>query len=296
MLPAPRAGAGGRRRRGGAHAAADRRRATRLPPTARAASPPGSRRSTRSPATEPALWIVEDVHWAGGDLLAFLAFAGEARGRAARAGDVAAVLLETRGRVVRGRRAVRARVAARAARRRARPRPRRRRAARGARRPRSPTRSDGNPLFIEELLRTWISLGTLVPRRRRHVARWRGRPTRSRCRRPCSPSTPRSSTTCRRRRATSPGELGCGPALPVRRARPARDPDAATGVELLARRALLVRARSPTSCSGRATPTATRSCATPATRASPGRPGASPRRLAAGSNEAAGEPARRSPS
>ncbi len=37
------------------------------------ASRRGSRPSTRSPASEPTAWLVEDIHWAGGDLLAFLA-------------------------------------------------------------------------------------------------------------------------------------------------------------------------------------------------------------------------------
>jgi class 3 adenylate cyclase len=113
-------------------------------------------------AGEPSLWIVEDVHWAGGDLLAFLDFAGRQRTRAGRlvlatsrpsllesapewclaeatihlpplsptsAADLVRALVED---------SLPAELVARIA-----------------------ERSDGNPLFIEELLRTWISVGTL---------------------------------------------------------------------------------------------------------------------------------------
>ncbi len=107
------------------------------------------------------LWIVEDAHWAGPDLLAFLAFAGGAPGRrlvvtTARpsllesAADWCAAVgsfeLEALDRPAAAE-LVRALV--------------------GEALPaglvtRITERSDGNPLFIEELLRTWISVALLV--------------------------------------------------------------------------------------------------------------------------------------
>jgi class 3 adenylate cyclase/tetratricopeptide (TPR) repeat protein len=113
-----------------------------------------------------AAWIVEDVHWAGADLLAFLARAAT-HGRAvvyasARPAilDVAAAWTAEGERLDLG------------------PLP----AADGAALIRAligealpdtivdaiTERSDGNPLFIEELLRTWVSVGTLV----REGGRW----------------------------------------------------------------------------------------------------------------------------
>jgi len=114
-------------------------------------------------ATGPQVWLVEDVHWAGGDLLAFLERAGTAsapRGRLVVAtarpslldtapdwSDVdrlelaplpatdAAALIEALIGPALPAALVRAVV----------------------------ERSDGNPLFIEELIRTWVSVGTLVP-------------------------------------------------------------------------------------------------------------------------------------
>jgi class 3 adenylate cyclase/tetratricopeptide (TPR) repeat protein len=110
-----------------------------------------------------AVWVVEDAHWAGGDLLAFLDLAGAAPGarlvvvtarpslleqaaafcRAGSAetlelpplpaGSAADLIMALVGPAL-GDELV-ARIAA---------------------------RSDGNPLFIEELLRTWVSVGTLV--------------------------------------------------------------------------------------------------------------------------------------
>jgi class 3 adenylate cyclase/tetratricopeptide (TPR) repeat protein len=117
-------------------------------------------------AGRPQTWLVEDVHWAGGDVLAFLDRAAHGRRRlviatarpslleaaadwatddppgglqvlqlsALESGDAAALV----------------------------------RALVGDALPdelveRIAQRSDGNPLFIEELLRTWVSVGTLVP-------------------------------------------------------------------------------------------------------------------------------------
>ena len=109
-----------------------------------------------------ALWLVEDVHWAGLDLLAFLAFAGRADGRRLVVATARPALLDSAADWCAGapsldlrplpaadaHQLVRALVgdpfppelASRVA-----------------------GRSDGNPLFIEELLRMWISLGVLVP-------------------------------------------------------------------------------------------------------------------------------------
>jgi class 3 adenylate cyclase/tetratricopeptide (TPR) repeat protein len=115
-----------------------------------------------------ALWLVEDVHWAGGDVLAFLSYAGREASTAGRlilctarpsllerasdwrednaaehsfilhlpplspadAGDLVRALVGD---------ALPAGLMARIT-----------------------ERSDGNPLFIEELLRTWISVGTIT--------------------------------------------------------------------------------------------------------------------------------------
>ena len=107
------------------------------------------------------VWIVEDVHWAGADLLAFLAFAGEQAGGRLILSTSRPSLLETAAEWCLGAaqldlltlppaaasELVRALV--------------------GDALPdelvaRIGEASDGNPLFIEELLRTWISVGTLV--------------------------------------------------------------------------------------------------------------------------------------
>jgi len=116
----------------------------------------------------PAVWIVEDVHWSGGDLLAFLDVAGREASRSGRlvlatarpsvlelapawcdASDayVQVLHLPALSPVAAGN-LVSALV--------------------GEALPEElvgavAERSDGNPLFIEELLRTWISVGTLVP-------------------------------------------------------------------------------------------------------------------------------------
>jgi class 3 adenylate cyclase len=118
------------------------------------------------------LWLVEDVHWAGGDLLAFLALAGTAP--AAPSGRL--VLATARPMLLEawpdwpeaegGQRLdleplspgsavdlVRALVGD---------------ALPGDLQRAVATRGDGNPLFIEELLRSWVSLGVLV----RDGARW----------------------------------------------------------------------------------------------------------------------------
>ena len=111
----------------------------------------------------PQLWIVEDVHWAGGDLLAFIAAAGSAPASGGRlvvatsrpavletarewvdgaellsisglsGGDVRALVSRLVGDALPA--ALLERVAA---------------------------ASDGNPLFVEEVLRSWISAGVLV--------------------------------------------------------------------------------------------------------------------------------------
>jgi class 3 adenylate cyclase/tetratricopeptide (TPR) repeat protein len=107
------------------------------------------------------VWLVEDVHWAGGDLLAFLAFAGEAPGRRLVLTTSRPSLLETAAQWCAG--ASRLDLE-----------PLQEAAASDLVRGlvgdalpdelvhRIAERSDGNPLFIEELLRTWISIGTLV--------------------------------------------------------------------------------------------------------------------------------------
>jgi tetratricopeptide (TPR) repeat protein len=109
---------------------------------------------------QPSTWLVEDIHWAGGDLLAFLALAGTWPSRGGRAVIATArpsvldhlaegtMVLELpplpaleAGELIR--------------------------ALVGDALPDElvsvvAERSDGNPLFIEELLRSWISSGTLV--------------------------------------------------------------------------------------------------------------------------------------
>ena len=109
------------------------------------------------------LWIVEDAHWAGGDLLAFLAEAGRATGSrlvvvTARQGvlDFAAEWAQSASRIVElaplsddaARGLIRALVGE---------------ALPGEIVNRVAEASDGNPLFVEELLRSWISAGLLVP-------------------------------------------------------------------------------------------------------------------------------------
>jgi class 3 adenylate cyclase/tetratricopeptide (TPR) repeat protein len=136
-----------------------------ISPTGDAA--PGADRESRFAAwleTLDALvgvWLVEDVHWAGGDLLSFLAFAGEAPGRRLVLTTSRPSLLETAAGWCAG--AVRLDLE---------PLPEAAasdlvRGLVGDALPdelvhRIAERSDGNPLFIEELLRTWISVGTLV--------------------------------------------------------------------------------------------------------------------------------------
>ena len=110
-------------------------------------------------ADQRATWIVEDVHWAGGDLLAFIAHAA--------AGDPRIVctarpsLADVAGDwVASGERLELATLPAAGA-------VELIRALIGDALPPSlaaivAERSDGNPLFIEELIRTWASVGTLV--------------------------------------------------------------------------------------------------------------------------------------
>jgi class 3 adenylate cyclase len=108
------------------------------------------------------VWLIEDVHWAGGDLLAFLDHAGRAPTRHGRLLIATArpSLLETAPAWCEGRRIDLA------------PLPPTEasalvRALLGAALPEQLVaaiveRSDGTPLFIEELLRTWAGVGTLV--------------------------------------------------------------------------------------------------------------------------------------
>lgn len=109
------------------------------------------------------IWLVEDVHWAGGDFLAFLDRAGGARSHAGRlivATARPSLLDEVAGWVDDEKRisldALAPAVAAEIV-----------RALVGEALPERlvvavAERSDGNPLFIEELLRTWASVGVLT--------------------------------------------------------------------------------------------------------------------------------------
>jgi class 3 adenylate cyclase/tetratricopeptide (TPR) repeat protein len=109
------------------------------------------------------LLIVEDVHWAGGDLLAFLALAGEGAGRRLVLATSRPSLLDTARQWCEGASILDLE-----------PLPRVATAELvyafvGDALPaelvdRIAEHSDGNPLFIEELLRSWVSVGTLVER------------------------------------------------------------------------------------------------------------------------------------
>jgi tetratricopeptide (TPR) repeat protein len=112
-------------------------------------------------AEGPCLWLIEDIHWAGPDLLAFLARAGTAPSRHGRLVVATArpSLLETApdwaGADWIDLAPLTAGVAAELV-----------RALVGDALPRTLVeavvdRSDGTPLFIEELIRTWASVGTL---------------------------------------------------------------------------------------------------------------------------------------
>jgi class 3 adenylate cyclase len=113
-------------------------------------------------ARGPQAWLVEDVHWAGGDLLAFLDLAGRAPSRAGRLVVATArpSLLETATAWSESGRLDLAPLPATDAEALV-------RALVGAALPailvrEVADRSDGTPLFIEELLRTWASVGALV--------------------------------------------------------------------------------------------------------------------------------------
>ena len=82
-------------------------------------------------------------------------------------------------------------------------------------------RSDGNCLFIEELLRTWVSVGTLVPDDAAAGAS-ASQPRRFRSQPASSRSTPRSSTTCPGGAAAGAARVRGRPALSGRRAGAAR--------------------------------------------------------------------------
>lgn len=108
------------------------------------------------------VWLIEDVHWAGGDLLAFLDHAGRAQTRGGRLVVATArpSLLETAPEWCAGSRIDLAPLPPTDASALV-------RALLGAALPDELAaavveRSDGTPLFIEELLRTWASVGTLV--------------------------------------------------------------------------------------------------------------------------------------
>jgi class 3 adenylate cyclase len=133
-----------------------------------------------SAGSDGVVWLVEDVHWAGGDVLAFLNLAGARRRPAGLPGRLVIAtarpsILEMQpdwaaaddqaGRHVlnlatldptSAQALVRALVAD---------------ALPAELVDRIAQRSDGNCLFIEELLRTWVSVGTLVPDG--HTAGWR---------------------------------------------------------------------------------------------------------------------------
>ncbi|MGH2798135.1 MAG: ATP-binding protein, partial [Thermoleophilaceae bacterium] len=110
-----------------------------------------------------ATWIVEDVHWSGGDLLAFLAVAGSATstGRRLIVASARPSLLDAAPDWVAGAELIHLAPLAQ---------PDAGELVRALVGDALPDRlvvaiaerSDGNPLFIEELLRTWISVGTLV--------------------------------------------------------------------------------------------------------------------------------------
>ncbi|HSK92933.1 MAG TPA: adenylate/guanylate cyclase domain-containing protein [Candidatus Angelobacter sp.] len=115
-----------------------------------------------SPGAGPSLWLVEDVHWAGADLLAFLARAGAAPTRGGRLVVATArpSLLETAPDWPGADRIELAPLTAGVA-------VELVRALVGDALPDGLVdavvdRADGTPLFIEELIRTWISVGTLV--------------------------------------------------------------------------------------------------------------------------------------
>jgi class 3 adenylate cyclase len=108
------------------------------------------------------LWIVEDVHWAGPDLLAFLSFAAEKPGRRLVVATARPALLATapdwcaEGSPLDLRLLPEADASQLVC------------ALVGDALPAAlveeiALRSDGNPLFIEELLRMWVSLGDLAP-------------------------------------------------------------------------------------------------------------------------------------
>ena len=129
-------------------------------------------------AGRPVVWVVEDIHWAGGDVLAFVDFATAHRPAAVGSGRLLVVtarpsLLETRpdwaaADPERGRHVIQlATLAPTAARELV-------HALVGDALPDAlveqiAQRSDGNCLFIEELLRAWVSVGTLAERN----GRWR---------------------------------------------------------------------------------------------------------------------------
>ena len=153
----------------------------------------------------PSAWLIEDVHWAGGDLLAFLDAAGRApttHGRLVVATARPSLLETAAAWCDGGERLDLAPLPAADARELV-------HALLGAALPEElvaavAERSDGTPLFIEELLRTWASVGTLVrdgDAWRLAVAAGRG----GAAARPCRRSTPPSSTTCRPTPASSPG-------------------------------------------------------------------------------------------
>ena len=129
-------------------------------------------------------------------------------------------------------------------------------------------RSGGDPLFVEELLRSWVGSGLLEPAASGWRLRARG-PGRAACRR-CRASTPRSSTISRPlSRALVRKPRSRGGASPWARSKASGSPGAGLGP--LERRGV-VHGPMPRSRARRhRTRSDTRSCATWGTRASPGR-------------------------
>ena len=110
---------------------------------------------------ERSLWVVEDVHWAGPDLLAFLAQAGTATGERLVVATARPSLLETAPEWCEAATLLHLSPLASAA------TSELVKALVGDALPTQVVeqiarRSDGNPLFVEELLRTWVSVGVLA--------------------------------------------------------------------------------------------------------------------------------------
>ena len=129
-------------------------------------------------AGAPAVWLVEDVHWASPDLLAFLDLAGRAnRAPAGRLVVASArpILLDERPEWVEGGERLDLPLPSAARDGGARARARRRRRFPHELVERVAERSAGNPLFVEELLRTWAGSESSPPTTPAGVSRRRPR-------------------------------------------------------------------------------------------------------------------------